>query len=382
MSDLTTNDEVYQEYLDRFSFTCTSDFPSIGYQPGEKICTMVRVLCTLITVSIISSWCNKRIVERYLLFFTHWLSGLLHQLAQVILADMVLLCWTQSNALRFVQAMKFVELVAGNMQAVTNLAICVNLALVVSSHRTMARVKSVTSPRLILGFLGISIVAALAGSIYWESLTLSGTLFWSTNMDKDKHRWVLTSIFYMELISGFAMIVIGSLLVTLRWPELCQVWRLHRRIKCYIALSMIATLVDLAIGVGGVVYLVTSWEILIVLSWTMRHIHIALDTIVLYSALGVTTSYDSPTSITNEDQSGDSPALPRVAAEAGVGNNARRCHDVVDDHRRHHHQHHADPGCKPSAIAGTLGSNREGGGSGPLGPYPEHLSVDVPKASV
>lgn len=25
------------------------------------------------TRSIISSWCNKRIVERYLLFFTHWL---------------------------------------------------------------------------------------------------------------------------------------------------------------------------------------------------------------------------------------------------------------------------------------------------------------------
>lgn len=47
----------------------------------------------------------------------------------------------------------------------------------------MTRVKSVTSLRLILGFLGLSVVAALAGSVYWESLTLSGTLFWSTNMN-------------------------------------------------------------------------------------------------------------------------------------------------------------------------------------------------------
>ena len=45
---------------------------------------------------------------------------------------MVFLCWTNSGDLKFVKAMKFVELVAGNMLAVTNVAICVNLALVVS----------------------------------------------------------------------------------------------------------------------------------------------------------------------------------------------------------------------------------------------------------
>lgn len=48
---LATDDETYQEYLmERYSFTCVSDFPVIGYQPGEKTCTMLRVLCTLITV--------------------------------------------------------------------------------------------------------------------------------------------------------------------------------------------------------------------------------------------------------------------------------------------------------------------------------------------
>ncbi|CAM9325465.1 unnamed protein product [Pylaiella littoralis] len=279
--------------LESFSVTCTSDFPSIGYQPGEKVVTLVRVVCTLISVSIISSWCNKQTVTRYLLFFAHWISGLVHQLAEMVLAELVSLCWAKSSVLRLIQAMKFVELVGGNMVAITNLAICVNLALIVSSHRTMSRVKSVNSPRLILGFLTIAVAAALAGAFYWETVTISGTLFWSVNMDQDKHDWVLSSVFFMELFMGGVMLVIGLLLVTFRWPELCQVWQLHRRIKYYIALSATATVVDLAIGIGGVVYVVHSQYMptLIVATWTMRHIHIALDTLVLYSALGVTTKH-------------------------------------------------------------------------------------------
>lgn len=51
-----------------------------------------------------------------------------------------------------------------------------------------------------------------------------------------------------------------------------QVWRLHRRIKCYIILSVVATVVDLAIGVGGVVYVLYEQYKpgLIVATWTMR----------------------------------------------------------------------------------------------------------------
>ena len=53
---------------------------------------------------------------------------------------------------------------------------------------------------------------------------------------------------------------------------LLKVWQLHRRIKCYIALSVIATVVDLAIGVGGVIYLFHRQHAptLIVATWTMR----------------------------------------------------------------------------------------------------------------
>lgn len=49
-------------------------------------------------------------------------------------------------------------------------------------------------------------------------------------------------------------------------------WQLHRRIKCYITLSVVATAVDLAIGVGGVVFLLyeDTKPYLIVATWTMR----------------------------------------------------------------------------------------------------------------
>lgn len=42
---------------------------------------------------------------------------------------------------------------------------------------------------------------------------------------QDKHNWVLASIFFMELIAGVAMAIIGALLVIFRWPELRQVRR-------------------------------------------------------------------------------------------------------------------------------------------------------------
>lgn len=53
---------------------------------------------------------------------------------------------------------------------------------------------------------------------------------------QNKHRWVLTSIFYMELLGGAAMLVIGSLLVTFRWPELCQVRQAKNRCRVHVHL--------------------------------------------------------------------------------------------------------------------------------------------------
>ena len=66
---------------------------------------------------------------------------------------------------------------------------------------------------------------------------------------------------------------------------LLQVWRLHRRIKLHVALTTIALLVDIQITVAGVLIVVNGGPFwLIIVAWILRYVHIALDTLVLYSA--------------------------------------------------------------------------------------------------
>eukprot|EP00752_Nemacystus_decipiens_P002513 g2360.t1 len=350
------------EAVDGYSVVCMSDFPSMGYQPGEKVATLVRLASTLISVSIISSWCNKEVVGRYMLFFVHYLAGLLHQLAQMVLAEIVALCWTTTGVLRVVQALKFVELVGGNLLAITNVAICVNLALIVSSHHTMSRVKNVTSPRLILGFTVVAVLAGLAGAFFWETVMLSGTLFWNINTNSSKHDWLLTSTYFVELLAGVAMLTIGTMLVLFRWTELCQVWQFHRRIKCYIALSVIATVVDLAIGVGGVIYVLHRQYVptLIVATWTMRHVHIGLDTLVLYSALGVTSRPDHNV---RPNDGGEAPAEKAKGGDSDY--NSGEFH--VSRPKKHHrgHQHRQGGGGPEPALLVTAADDGRRWGSGP-----------------
>lgn len=59
--------------LPPMELVCPSDFLVIGFQEGEKPTSVLRTVCTLITVSIISSWCSRRNIARLLLFFSHWL---------------------------------------------------------------------------------------------------------------------------------------------------------------------------------------------------------------------------------------------------------------------------------------------------------------------
>lgn len=58
-------------------------------------------------------------------------SGFVYQFIRIVLAAMVAGCWASSKSEPLIKFFIFVELSASNMLAVTNLAICVNLALVV-----------------------------------------------------------------------------------------------------------------------------------------------------------------------------------------------------------------------------------------------------------
>lgn len=58
-------------------------------------------------------------------------SGLVLLLAEGALAEMVLLCWGKSELSFVIKAIKLVGMMGGNMFAVTNVAICANLAFIV-----------------------------------------------------------------------------------------------------------------------------------------------------------------------------------------------------------------------------------------------------------
>lgn len=79
--------------------------------------------------------------------------------------------------------------------------------------------------------------------------------------------------------------IVITLLVTRR-SELRKCWEAHRRIKYYFGLSCIAIAVNLTTGVGGLLWIVWKRDPrFIVVGWSMRHVHIALDTLVLYGVL-------------------------------------------------------------------------------------------------
>ncbi|CAB1101839.1 unnamed protein product [Ectocarpus sp. CCAP 1310/34] len=231
---------------------------------------------------------------------------------------MVLVCWAGSNVTGFIKALKFLELVASNVLAITNLAICTNLALVIMSHRTLARVKSFSSPSFVFLCLAVSIAAAVAAAPFWQTTVVSGTGFAVRNEDQAGD-WLTVSRFFLEFLVGICMFVIVAWLLLFRMNEVKECWKVHARIRYYFGLTLIGTTVNLALGVCGTIYVVGGREksLLIVLTWTFRHIHIALDTIVLYGVLGLPAA-------TGHDEGPDAQRRSPAAA-AAPGSNPRSC---------------------------------------------------------
>lgn len=56
-----------------YELVCQSDFLVLGFQDSEEWMAIIRLLSTIVTISIISSFCNKWEDDRLLLFCAHWL---------------------------------------------------------------------------------------------------------------------------------------------------------------------------------------------------------------------------------------------------------------------------------------------------------------------
>ncbi|CAM9814346.1 unnamed protein product [Ectocarpus fasciculatus] len=267
--------------------SCETGFTAIGLQDGEDQLTPIRVLSTLVSVSVVSAWCSWTKIKRLSLFFAHWLSGLVWGLCFVLEDMMVTVCWTESSLLGFIKAVKFVEFVSSNMMVLTHLAICVNLALIVSSHRTLTRVQSVSSPWLLSLLLAISMGITSVTVPLWETVYVIATGFWIVNSDQGSYDAVVVSIFLLEFLVGICMFAIVVWLLLFRMKEVKECWKIDTRIRYYICLTLSGTAVNVGVGICSTFFVIGDYEEprLAVWSWVTRYIHVALDTFVLYGVL-------------------------------------------------------------------------------------------------
>ncbi|CAM9149866.1 unnamed protein product [Ectocarpus sp. 12 AP-2014] len=315
--------------------TCETDFVAGGMQPGENYSTPVRVLTTLFAVTVVSAWCNVSKIQRLSLFFAHWLSGTLVCLALMTEDVMVSACYTATNVVGLIKTVKFVMMTSSNMLAATNLGICINLALIVSSHRTMTRVKTVSSPRLLFIMLLVSASLAAATVPLWETIIVLGTAFWFTNPDPVKYDFVIMSIYIIEFIVGICMLVIVSWLLLFRMKEIKECWKIHSRIRYYFCLTLLGTAVNLGLGICGTAFVYGDQKqpLLQIWSWLFRYMHISFDTLVLYGVLGE-GSIDERAGEDRTSQDGHGHNASGLAGNRDLSSKSRRSGHYEQAHRK------------------------------------------------
>lgn len=91
-SSLAEGSAVPVFFLPSFTVECEGDFMVVGMKSGEVVGTIVRLVCTLVTVSITSSWFGGHKVKRLLLFFSHWLRSAWCELPDILLLLQYVLC--------------------------------------------------------------------------------------------------------------------------------------------------------------------------------------------------------------------------------------------------------------------------------------------------
>eukprot|EP00752_Nemacystus_decipiens_P005629 g5094.t1 len=238
--------------------SCESDFLVLGLQPGEEFYVPIRTVATIVTITVASAWCSLEKIKRLRLFFAHWLSGLVMSLAVVIDDMMIDVCWTSKNMEGFIKTIKFIEFSGSNMLAITNLAICVNLALIVLSHRTMNRVKSLSSAGLTLTFLVISMSIAAASIPFCDVIIVAGTAFLVTSYDEVRFDVLVVLNLIVEFIAGVCMAIIVTWMLVFRMEGIKECWKLHRRIRYYFILTIIGIVVNLFHGISITIIVSTN----------------------------------------------------------------------------------------------------------------------------
>ncbi|CAB1120866.1 unnamed protein product [Ectocarpus sp. CCAP 1310/34] len=229
---------------------------------------------------------------------------------------MISVCWAGESLATFIKTLKFLELFASNMLAITNLAICVNLALIVLSRRPQSHVRSISTHKLVLLFLAISAGLAAIAVPFW-GLT-NGIL--EERIDPAHHQFVMISTFMVEFLVGICMFVIVSWLLLFRMTEIKECWMMHACLRYYFGLTLLGTVGNLTLGVCGTIYVISdmAWPLLMIFSWGFRQVRIALDTIVLHSVLATKSVNERAETPPSDDaSSAPPPASPQGSRRLG-----------------------------------------------------------------
>ncbi|CAM9954378.1 unnamed protein product [Ectocarpus fasciculatus] len=301
--------------------TCETGFEAPGLQPGEAALAPIRILSALVSATVVSAWCSRSKIKRLSLFFAHWLSGMIWNLSFMMEDMMVTVCWAGSGAIHLIKTVKFITFASSHMLSLTNLVICVNLALIVLSQGTVTRVHSISSPRLLMVLLAISVCMTAATVPLWETVSVLGTRFWITNSDKAAHDAFVISTFFVECVVGVCMLGIVVWLLLLRAEQVKGCWKTHSRVRYYFCLTLLGTAVNVSLGICSVIFLSTdvSDTTLAAYAYGARFVHVALDTFVLYGVLREKDlderAMDSIPSDSHTDNS-PGPAVPDGQAES------------------------------------------------------------------
>ena len=68
-------------------------------------------------------------------------------------------------------------------------------------------------------------------------------------------RFVYASLWYVEFFIGVCMLFIVTWLVVYRMVEIKHCWKLHVGIRYYFGLTILATIVNLSLGICGSIFL-------------------------------------------------------------------------------------------------------------------------------
>eukprot|EP00903_Cladosiphon_okamuranus_P006468 g6328.t1 len=212
---------------------------------GKAALATVRRVTTLISITVTSAWFSWMKVKKLSLFFAHWLAGLVAGLGQLVEDAMI------------------------------------------SSHRIVSLVQSVSSPPLLLVFLVISLGLAAPIIPLAADVAVSGTGFHVLNPDERDREVLLISFFYVKFVVGVCMLLIVAWLLMFRLKEVMECWQIHARIRFYFVLTLIGMAVNLTIGICGTINVLSDdyMHLLITWSWAFGDVHVALDTLVLYGVL-------------------------------------------------------------------------------------------------